>query len=217
MQAPFLVHYTYPLQLLLDGTPCEPWTLGEYSFDKRDFSLECPRSPLPTPPPNSAAATWLVAQLNAAMDALPGWPRGRGTAQSVYGRRRRLDFATADTLCASVRGGVRCEEDARCASRLMVELINSSWDCQGSSRRGSLRLDGAGAAIGVVGLATWGVLSDPTLGEHCPVGRCLFVDAGRKQHNARLEGDGADLGAQRLRLMPHRLPDEMQRFAQTMS
>ena len=35
---------------MLDGKPCKPWTIGEFSLDKRHFSDMYPTPPLPQPP-----------------------------------------------------------------------------------------------------------------------------------------------------------------------
>ena len=56
---------------MLDGKPCKPWTIGEYSLDKRHFNDYYPTAPLPLPPAGAnAAAVWLVTAFNEAMDAL---------------------------------------------------------------------------------------------------------------------------------------------------
>lgn len=92
----WIFHYTYQFEYMLDGTPCKPWTIGEYSLDKRHFSDVYPIAPLPEPPANSnEAAFYLLHAFNEAMAAIPDWPTRQPSnappKQTLYGRRR-LDW-----------------------------------------------------------------------------------------------------------------------------
>ena len=90
----YIFHYTYQFEYMLDGTPCQPWNIGEYSLDKRHFNDLSPAYPLPPPPEKAnAAAFWLHNAWNEAMGAAGDrWPvrqqSGRPTIQTVHGRRR---------------------------------------------------------------------------------------------------------------------------------
>ena len=92
----WLFHYTYQFEYMLDGSPCLPWTIGEFSLDKRHFNDNYPAHPLPQPPAKAnAAAFYLVNAFNEAMGNITAWPThqppsGRAT-QTLYGRRR-LDW-----------------------------------------------------------------------------------------------------------------------------
>ena len=46
----WIFHYTYQFEYMLDGKACKPWTIGEWSLDKRHFSDVYPTAPLPDPP-----------------------------------------------------------------------------------------------------------------------------------------------------------------------
>ena len=46
----YIFHYTYQFEYMLDGTPCQPWNIGEWSLDKRHFNDRHPAYPLPQPP-----------------------------------------------------------------------------------------------------------------------------------------------------------------------
>ena len=66
---------------------------------------------------------------------------------------------------------------------LIKQLAGSAWACTGSWH--ALSLGERGDAIGGASADArggWGSMNDPTLGEACPVYRCLFVDA-RGQHD----------------------------------
>ena len=43
----YIFHYTYQFEYMLDGTPCQPWNIGEWSLDKRHFNDFHPAYPLP--------------------------------------------------------------------------------------------------------------------------------------------------------------------------
>jgi len=90
----WIFHYTYQFEYMLDGTPCQPWNIGEYSLDKRHFNDKFPARPLPLPPASAnTAAFWLVSAFNEAM-AAGSWPEtstSEAPIQTVYGRRR-LDW-----------------------------------------------------------------------------------------------------------------------------
>lgn len=86
---------------MLDGTPCKPWTIGEFSLDKRHFSDEYPVAPLPEPPAKAnEAAFYLLHALNEAMAGIPQWPARQPSdgppRQTLYGRRRLDWFSRHD-------------------------------------------------------------------------------------------------------------------------
>jgi len=95
----YIFHYTYQFEYMLDGTPCQPWNIGEWSLDKRHFNQISPAYPLPQPPPGAnAAGVWLLNAWNEAMGSIPSWPskqpaggEGGQVVQTLYGRRR-LDW-----------------------------------------------------------------------------------------------------------------------------
>ena len=95
----YIFHYTYQFEYMLDGTPCQPWNIGEWSLDKRHFNDYHPAYPLPQPPKGAnVAGVWLLNAWNEAMAANPKWPKKQPAAdsdappiQTLYGRRR-LDW-----------------------------------------------------------------------------------------------------------------------------
>ena len=98
----YIFHYTYQFEYMLDGTPCQPWNIGEWSLDKRHFNDVHPAYPLPQPPEGAnVAGVWLLNAWNEAMRAIPNWPskqpaaaEGRPAVQTLYGRRRLDWFAS---------------------------------------------------------------------------------------------------------------------------
>ena len=92
----YIFHYTYQFEYMLDGTPCQPWNIGEWSLDKRHFNDVHPAYPLPQPPKGAnEAGVWLLNAWNEAMAANPNWPLRQPPAgsdapplQTLYGRRR---------------------------------------------------------------------------------------------------------------------------------
>jgi hypothetical protein len=175
----WIFHYTYQFEYMLDGSPCQPWTIGEFSLDKRHFSDVYPPYPLPQPPAGAnQAAFYLVNTFNGAMAALgDAWPRRQPEAgsaaaplQSVYGRRR-LDWFSRHN------NGFATELKT---NRLVQRLAGARWECDGGAGALTLAGDGGmesgGGALGRGG-GRWGSMNDPTLGDACPVGACLFFNA----------------------------------------
>jgi len=175
----WIFHYTYQFEYMLDGTPCQPWTIGEFSLDKRHFSDVYPPYPLPQPPEGAnKAAFYLLNTFNNAMAAIGDkWPRrqppmGSSDApmQSLYGRRR-LDWFSRH------KNGF--ETELRTNS-LVQRLVGSQWNCANGA--GLLTLDSngnvetSGGALGK-GKGRWGSMNDPTLGDACPIGSCVFFNA----------------------------------------
>lgn len=182
----YIFHYTYQFEYMMDGTPCQPWNIGEFSLDKRHFNDYYPTAPLPLPPTGAnAAAVWLVTAFNEAMGAIPSWPSrqpapGSGhPVQTVYGRRR-LDWFSRH------KNGFAQELQK---APLVKRLAGSRWACregagdaaaQGASA--PLSLTATGDATGLpLGTGRWGALNDPTLAQECPLYSCVFVDFGRGQ------------------------------------
>ena len=127
----WIFHYTYQFEYMLDGAPCQPWTIGEYSLDKRHFSEVYPVPPLPLPPQNAnEAAFYLVNAFNEAMLSV-AWPERQPHAgtrvQTVYGRRR-LDWFSRHA------NGFQTELRS---NSLVKEMAGSSWNCQSKSKIGS--------------------------------------------------------------------------------
>jgi len=180
----WIFHYTYQFEYYLDGTPCQPWTIGEFSLDKRHFSAEPPPYPLPDPPPGAnKAAFFLVGAFNEAMRALgTAWPRRQpapGSSepplQSVYGRRRLDWFGRhANGFATELR-----------TMPLIKRLVGSEWACEDGS---SLQLGGNGDARWRSGRSgRWGSMNNPDLGGACPVGACIYVDVSGS-HNVAVNG-----------------------------
>ena len=195
----YIFHYTYQFEYMLDGTPCQPWNIGEFSLDKRHFNDAFPAYPLPLPPKGAnVAAFFLVNAWNEAMGAAgPDWPlkqpaQGAGGAQlqTVYGRRR-LDWFS--------RHANGFQQELR-KSELVQKLAGSAWQCTeqgGDYATSPLELARGGDVTGLKGRAgRWGTLNDPTLGEGCPVYACLFVDMSGMLHNARVSPDQRSLHIQ---------------------
>jgi len=195
----YIFHYTYQFEYMLDGTPCQPWNIGEFSLDKRHFNDAFPAYPLPLPPKGAnVAAFFLVNAWNEAMGAAgPDWPlkqpaQGAGGAQlqTVYGRRR-LDWFS--------RHANGFQQELR-KSELVQKLAGSAWQCTeqgGDYATSPLELARGGDVAGLKGRAgRWGTLNDPTLGEGCPVYACLFVDMSGMLHNARVSPDQRSLHIQ---------------------
>jgi len=197
----WVFHYTYQFEYLLDGSPCQPWTIGEFSLDKRHFSDVYPVPPLPQPPQKAnAAAFYLLNALNEAMANISDWPRrqpppesGQRAVQTLYGRRR-LDWFSrhANGFATELR-----------TMPLISQLADSNWACAraagqpaaarsmfGASSTASLSLRRTGDATGLDGSGRWGSMNDPTLGDTCPVYSCIFIDLRGASHDAKLSSDG---------------------------
>mmetsp|Transcript_26275 Transcript_26275/g.84847 ORF Transcript_26275/g.84847 Transcript_26275/m.84847 type:complete len:264 (+) Transcript_26275:1858-2649(+) len=187
----WIFHYTYQFEYMLDGSPCQPWTIGEFSLDKRHFSDVYPPYPLPQPPARAnKAAFYLVDTFNRAMaDLGDAWPSRQPEAgigsplQSVYGRRR-LDWFSRH------KNGFATELQT---NRLVARLAGSRWECAGGAGSVSLAGDGSmasgGGALGQ-GAGRWGSMNDPTLGDVCPVGSCIFLNARAGQFVGALVEEG---------------------------
>jgi len=196
----YVFHYTYQFEYMVDGSPCQPWNIGEWSLDKRHFNDVHPAYPLPQPPQGAnAAGVWLLNAWNEAMGSIPHWPVKQPPPdsdlppiQTLYGRRRLDWFSRHPNGFA--------QELTK--SSLIKALADTKYTCSpgdGSGGGGSatLELSGAGdVSFSAAGSAKgrWGTMNDPVLGAGCPVGSCLFVDVGG-QHNAH-----ADIAAGRLTL-----------------
>ena len=92
----YIFHYTYQFEYMLDGTPCQPWNIGEYSLDKRHFNdlsrrARCRRRRQKA----NAAAFWLHNAFNEAMGAAGDWPRP--PAERAARRPARSTAAAAST------------------------------------------------------------------------------------------------------------------------
>ena len=210
----WIFHYTYQFEYMLDGTPCQPWTIGEYSLDKRHFSSEYPTYPLPEPPPKAnAAAFYLLRTFNEAMGNLSSaWPArqpaaesGRRPVQTLYGRRR-LDWFSrhANGFATEMR-----------TMPLVKKLAGTQWTCKGGT---TLTLDGSGNVQGLGrGSGRWGTMNDPTLGERCPVYSCIFLDFGGGfgggAHDARFD---PNVQPPRLTVMSHQSLEEKHTCAMQM-
>jgi hypothetical protein len=193
----WILHYTYQFEYYLDSTPCRPWTIGEFSLDKRHFSDSYPQRPLPLPPPKAnVAAFFLVNALNEAMGNISGWPTpdGRGkpagarvSEQSVYGRRRASWFGRHDN-------GFRTE---RRIMPLIEALVGTRWACAGKGLEpfDLQLLDGGDASSSRRGRARWASMNNPELVAYCPIGACIYVDGGGEQANVRVAPSNAALHA----------------------
>ena len=178
----WIFHYTYQFEYMLDGTPCQPWTIGEYSLDKRHFSDTYPVPPLPEPPAKAnPAAFYLLRTFNEAMANISSWPKrqppaesGTRPTQTLYGRRR-LDWFSrhANGFATELR-----------TMPLVKKLAASQWSCtsgaDGSGSAVSLELGGNGdvSGPGMGKRGRWGTMNDPTLGAACPVYACIYIDLG---------------------------------------
>jgi hypothetical protein len=190
----WVFHYTYQFEYMLDGTPCQPWTIGEFSLDKRHFSDQYPTPPLPLPPPKSnVAAFWLTNAFNEAMAAIPEWPRRQpppGGAErpimTLYGRRR-LDWFSrhANGFATELR-----------TNALVKKLADTTWECVSAADKTSAKLGlTAGGDVSHLDfrrLGRWGSMNDPALGEACAVHACIFLDSGAPKYNARVAGGDGD-------------------------
>jgi hypothetical protein len=190
----YIFHYTYQFEYMLDGTPCQPWNIGEWSLDKRHFNDYHPAYPLPQPPKGAnVAGVWLLNAWNEAMAANPKWPKKQPAAdsdappiQTLYGRRR-LDWFS------------------RHANGFAQEISKNTLVKQTAGKRyGCIKEDGGqedpleflssgDVTIGRHEKLTgrWGAMNDPTIGEErCPIGQCLFVDfaGGGQMMNAHVDG-----------------------------
>jgi len=170
-------HYTYQFEYMLDGSPCQPWTIGEYSLDKRHFSDQYPTYPLPEPPPKAnPAAFYLLHTFNDAMGNISAWPArqptdGKRPTQTLYGRRR-LDWFSrhANGFATELR-----------TMPLVKKLAGSRWTCKGERGERQLALSAEGNAEGLAQHSSrgrWGTMNDPTLEPACPVYSCIFIDVG---------------------------------------
>ena len=211
----WIFHYTYQFEYMLDGSPCPPWTIGEFSLDKRHFSDVYPVPPLPEPPARAnAAAFYLLRAFNEAMANITSWPKrqpdgvsailpagrlgesgGQRAAQTLYGRRR-LDWFSRH------QNGFATELRTM---PIIKKLARTSWACTSSSggKDATLELEASGDASGLGrngwgrSSGRWGSMNDPTLGKACPVYECIFIDSGGMQHEARLHESGTDLTVMR--------------------
>jgi hypothetical protein len=72
----YILHYTYGVDHALNGS-ATPGVVGEWRFDKRTYAAAPPPRGIPAPPPAVAAASpaaaELIAMINEATDAIPGW------------------------------------------------------------------------------------------------------------------------------------------------
>ena len=194
----WVFHYTYQFEYMLDGSPCPPWTIGEFSLDKRHFSDVYPIPPLPEPPAKAnVAAFYLLRAFNEAMGNISTWPKrqplpssGQRPLQTLYGRRR-LDWFSrhANGFATELR-----------TMPLVRKLAGTKWACTAanSGSEATLDLRNTGDASGLTsgwGRSTgrWGTMSDPTLGDACPVSRCIYIDYGGQHHEAALSGSGKEL------------------------
>lgn len=189
----WILHYTYQFEYYLDGTPCRPWTIGEYSLDKRHFSGEYPPSPLPLPPANgNLAGHWLVSAFNEAMANISTWPTAGGggqpknvriAGQTVYGRRRASWFGKHDN-------GFKTEKKIM---PYIAALIGSKWDCAESTEsKFELELGDDGDATSghkLIKRARWASMNNPELESWCPIKACIYVDSAG-QFNVAV-GDGS--------------------------
>ena len=161
---------------MLDGTPCQPWNIGEWSLDKRHFNDVHPAHPLPQPPDGAnAAGVWLLNAWNEAMGAIPSWPRkqpeaadGRPAVQTLYGRRRLDWFSRHPNGFAQERR----------KAALVGRVLGKRFECVGGAASGGRRLvlsDSGDVSFGSA-VGRWGAMNDPMLGALCPPYACLFVD-----------------------------------------
>ena len=204
----WVFHYTYQFEYMLDGSPCAPWTIGEFSLDKRHFSDVYPVPPLPEPPAKAnPAAFYLLRAFNEAMANISNWPRrqpagvtavepagsgGQRPVQTLYGRRR-LDWFSRH------QNGFATELRTM---PLIKKLAGSTWSCIPSNggSEASLELGGSGDASGLSSghgwgrsSGRWGSMNDPTFGKACPVYECIFIDSGGAQREARVHPSGTEL------------------------
>ena len=203
---------------MLDGTPCKPWTIGEFSLDKRHFSDQYPTPPLPQPPKGSNVAAcaclrvepaapsslpadaltrarrrradWLTNAFNEAMEAIPNWPR----RQPPAGQRPVQTVYGRRRLDWFGRHANGFATELR-MNPLVKQLAGTSWLCLGAWQK--LVLTETGDSRGGEtpdGRGRWATMNDPTLGdEACPVYHCLYVDVRGRQHNVRVNDAGDEL------------------------
>jgi len=180
----WLFHYTYQFEYMLDGTACLPWTIGEFSLDKRHFSDAYPAHPLPQPPAKAnPAAFYLLNAFNEAMGNISNWPKRQPAAptrasQSLYGRRR-LDWFSRH------QNGFATELRTM---PLVKSLAGTSWRCKkadGSGGEETLGLEASGDWHGL-DRGRWGSMNDPTFEAECPVYACIFLDGAGKQMEAKV-------------------------------
>jgi len=188
----YIFHYTYQFEYMLDGTPCQPWNIGEWSLDKRHFNDFHPAYPLPQPPSGAnEAGIWLLNAWNEAMGAIPSWPKRQPPegseeppVQTLYGRRR-LDWFSRH------QNGFQQELQK---NSLVRQVHGKRYSCTptapGSAAAGTLELGDSGdATLGRSRRGRWGAMNDPTIGaDVCPVNSCLFVDLGGQVLNAHVDG-----------------------------
>lgn len=192
----WIFHYTFPMEFHLDGSPCPPFEIGEYSLNKRNFMLTYPPLlPMPPTPVNNSAAVFLVSALNEAMHRLPDWPTplvaGSSSSarrvQTLYGYRRQFHFTQRPLGFAKERR----------TRPLIQQLAGTSWLCNGtdgSDRRSPLELKASGDAVGLSVMGRWGSMNDPTLGAACPVYHCIFIDLWRQgEHDALVSPSATEL------------------------
>ena len=198
----WVFHYTYQFEYMLDGKPCQPWTIGEFSLDKRHFSDRYPVPPLPQPPRGAnAAAFFLLNAFNEAMMNISSWPErqkaGSRPVQTLYGRRR-LDwfsrhangFATeyrTMPLVKKVAGtSYKCSPAGGKGGEAATVEFTATGDVRGLPRKSAGGWGGFGASRD----GRWGSMNDPTLGDACPVYSCLYADAGGgAQHEIKVATD----------------------------
>mmetsp|Transcript_5600 Transcript_5600/g.16286 ORF Transcript_5600/g.16286 Transcript_5600/m.16286 type:complete len:444 (-) Transcript_5600:111-1442(-) len=188
----YIFHYTYQFEYMLDGTPCQPWNIGEWSLDKRHFNQVSPAYPLPQPPPGAnAAGVWLLNAWNEAMGSIPSWPskqpaggEGGQVVQTLYGRRR-LDWFS--------RHANGFEQEAR-KNPLIKRMRGKRYSCAaGAGGADAQRVSAELQPTGDMSLAgepraRWGAMNDPMQGPTCPVDACLFVNLRGKEAVAHADG-----------------------------
>ena len=175
----WVFHYTYQFEYMLDGTPCKPWTIGEFSLDKRHFSEEYPIPPLPQPPKEAnEAAFYLLNAWNEAMLAIPAWPKQSAPRRQLLYGRRRLDWFSR-------------HENGFATEMRTMPLVSRLGDMKFQCLAGSLTLAKNGDAHRGGGRpGRWGTMNDPDLGDTCPVYKCVFVDFGGDQRNGAIVEEG---------------------------
>jgi len=187
----YIFHYTYQFEYMLDGTPCQPWNIGEWSLDKRHFNDVHPAYPLPQPPHGAnEAGIFLLNAWNEAMAAIPNWPKKQPAAgsaipvvQTLYGRRRLDWFSRHQNGFAQELSKVP----------LVQQVARQKYKCTSGqslmSRSDPLELKDNGDAILGSTVGRWGTMNDPTIGTSCPVNQCLFIDmrGGAQKFNAHVE------------------------------
>jgi len=204
----YIFHYTYQFEYMVDGQPCQPWNIGEWSLDKRHFNDVHPAYPLPQPPAGAnVAGRFLLDAWNEAMGAIPNWPLKQHPAgsdeapiQTLYGRRR-LDWFSrhANGFAQELR-----------KAPLVKDLARKRYSCGkgsdgGAERQGLELLDSGDVSFGAFGKmrGRWGTMNDPLLGEGCPVGSCIFLDVAGTQFNGHAESAAKRLTLRRNPYLMH--------------